>query len=405
MSDVISTVKVKKIPERKKQSRYFHIVIPNLQQYKDSTPEQCLVLKYAVLQRLKIKESPRGLEHYRIALEHHANGIPHLDILMMFKSSIGRRPSSFKYLLRHGNINTYRNVNSAILGYGTKEDKQSLSDIPKDISRILEVQKLLDNPYRYLELEMLNDPFRFSLEDFTYQNEMAQHIKNWGGIRTKLKDMQVAAANSHLRHKLGFKLIDRPLIVDRLSPEQLSVYDSWKGYQVIVDHLNQISIFGYRRPCKTPNLLITGRPSCGKSALVWQSYQFQGFNPLNSYSAIYPMGLKDWFPQYQSEVYGCIYWNQAKLTSYAYETILQLLDGSPVMLPAKGTSHKKIDNPLVIMTSNMTLFQMIHHKFGYNKSYQMMAESNLNTRITNVVVPDNLNLFLLQKLFVFSLAA
>ena len=97
-----------------------------------------------------------------------------------------------------------------------------------------------------------------------------------------------------------------------------------------------------------------------------------------------------------------IYWNQAKLTSYSYDIILQLLDGSPVMLPAKGGGHKKVDNPLVFMTSNMTLDQMIHQKFKYNLSYKQMAKKNLRVRIQNVIIPNGYNLFLLQKLIISS---
>ena len=112
------------------------------------------------------------------------------------------------------------------------------------------------------------------------------------------------------------------------------------------------------------------------------------------------MGMKDLFPDYKSDTYACIYWNQTKLTSYSYDIILQLLDGSPVMLPAKGGGHKKIDNPLVLMTSNMTLNQMIVEKFKYSLSYQEMAKKNLGVRIQNVIIPQGYNLFLLQKLLV-----
>ena len=112
------------------------------------------------------------------------------------------------------------------------------------------------------------------------------------------------------------------------------------------------------------------------------------------------MGMKDWFPDYKSDIYSIIYWNEAKLTSYSYDTILQLLDGSPVMLPSKGGGHKKVDNPLVIMTSNMTLQQMIKQKFRHDKKYQVMARQNLSVRITNVIVPPGYDLFILQKLLV-----
>ena len=61
--------------------------------------------------------------------------------------------------------------------------------------------------------------------------------------------------------------------------------------------------------------------------------------------------MAHWFPRYYSQAYHCLFWNQAKLTPYGYDAILKLLDGSPVGLPAKGCQYRKIDNPLVMMTS------------------------------------------------------
>ena len=97
-------------------------------------------------------------------------------------------------------------------------------------------------------------------------------------------------------------------------------------------------------------------------------------------------------------MYKLIYWNEAKFTSYSYDTILKILDGTKVDLPYKGGSILKYDNPLVIMTSNMTLEQMIHQKFCYNSSYIHKARKNLAVRVENVIVPPGFNLFILQKL-------
>ena len=157
-----------------------------------------------------------------------------------------------------------------------------------------------------------------------------------------------------------------------------------------------------QRQEKSMNLLITGAPSTGKSALFWQRNPLPGRSSVVTHLPLYPMGMKDWFPAYKSDVYAGIYWNEAKLTSYPYDVILQLLDGSVVMLPAKGSGHKKVDNPMVLMTSNMTLNEMIRQKFYYNKEYIKMAKENLSVRIENVIVPKGLNLFLLQKLLVSS---
>ena len=93
-----------------------------------------------------------------------------------------------------------------------------------------------------------------------------------------------------------------------------------------------------------------------------------------------------------------ILWNQAKLTSYPYDTILKLLQGSHMDLPNKGSVSRKVDNPLIVMTSNLTLQQMIKQKFGYNQNYMAMAQANLSVRVQNVIVPNGYDLFLLQKL-------
>ena len=110
--------------------------------------------------------------------------------------------------------------------------------------------------------------------------------------------------------------------------------------------------------------------------------------------------MSQWFPAYVSGVYHMIYWNEAKLTSYDYDTILKLLDGSPMDLSSKGSVSRKVDNPLIIMASNLTLDQMIVQKFKHSKSFIAKAQSNLSVRVKNVTVPPGYNLFLIQKLLI-----
>ena len=400
------------------KSANWRIVIPNLTQYTEATPQQLLQLKQLILQRLKHRpqdyrshiksQFDRGLRYYRIALEHHANGVPHLDILLLYANSIRRLSTDFKFLYKQGHVTTYRKLNQAILQYGKKQDQHSLHNFPtvldattgeakQQYSQLIQVQQLKKAPYRCLELQMLKDPLDFNLQQYVRKNDLAQYLTNWSNIKTKLKDMQVAAANLKLRSKSGFKYIDRALIEANLNSHQLHLYDSWPGYQTIVNYLNQIVTYGYKRPMKTLNLLITGAPNTGKTSLFLQDLN-RTYNCVQAYVAIYPMGTRTWWPNYKPQVYKLIYWNQAKLTSYSYDTILKVLEGSQVDLPYKGGSVLKYDNPLVIMSSNLTLNQMIQQKFGYNPSYVQMARKNLAVRIQNVIVPHGYNLFLLQKL-------
>ena len=399
------------------KSANWRLVIPNLQQDKDSTSEEFHQLKCLILQRLKHRpqdprshiksQFDRGLRYYHIALEHHVNGVPHLDILLIYQKSLARRSTEYDYLFKHPNITIYRKLNAAIIDYGKKQDMQALSNLPDDkitsdgqsVSQLIQIQQLKKDPYRYLELQMLKDPLHFNVEEYVRKNDLYQYINSWSSLKSKLKDSQTAAANLKLKQKPGFKYIDRTLIESQLSPSELKTFDSWKGYQTIVNYLNQIVTLGYKRPLKTMNLLISGLPSVGKTALFLDDLNHT-YNCVQRYTSVYPMGTRTWWPNYRSCVYNLIVWNEAKLTSYSYDTILKVLQGSQVDLQYKGGSTLKIDNPLVIMLSNLTLQQMIKQKFGYSNQYVQMARKNLSVRVENVIVPNGYNLFLLQKLLV-----
>lgn len=395
---------------KKPKSAHWRIVIPNLTQYTNSTPKQLLQLKQLILQRLyhrpqdkrsSIKSQfQRGLRYYRIALQRHVNSVPHLDILLSYDKSTQRQLTDYDYLLKHGHITTYRKLNTAIIDYGKKQDSQSLSNFPEDTSQVLQFQDFKSDPYWYLQCQMLKDPLCFNLQQYVYKHDLAKDISGWSSIKTKIKDMQVAAANINLKDKPGFKFITRQLITSRLSSHQLIIYDSWTGYQTIIDYLNQMILQKGNRQQKTKNLLITGAPNTGKSALIWQRNPLPSRVAISNFCSVYPIGMSQWFPKYASDVYHCIYWNETKLTSYSYDTILKLLDGSPLDLSNKGSVSRKVDNPLIIMTSNMTLDQMILQKFNHNKAYIKMARANLSVRVQNVIVPPGYDLFLLQKLLV-----
>ena len=378
-------------------------------------------LKQRVLQCLLQKQSKRTVKpvNWTVAWQTHAaSGLPHLDILLVYLNNITPLLTSFDYLIKdlkiqqrdvgdevgigHVWITPYssKKLNKAILQYGQKQDPNTITNITLETKEdLLRGNKFKADPYRYLELQMLKDPLHFNVQQYVRVHDLYQYISSWSSIKSKLKDSQQAAANLLFKSKPGFKFIDRALIQSRLSPQQLLTYDSWSGYQTIVNYLNQIPSLGYRRPMKTMNLLITGPASTGKTSL-FESDLAQTYNSVQRYASVYPMGTKTWWPNYKPQVYKLIFWNEAKLTSYSYDTILKVLEGSKVDLPHKGGSVLKYDNPLVIMTSNMTIDQMIHQKFGYSKLFSDMAKSNLSVRVQNVIIPKGYNFFLLQKLLV-----
>ena len=377
-------------------------------------------LKQQVLDLLRQKEGKRSANFYSYSIAwqtHTATGLPHLDILLVYQKNLSLYVTSYDYLIKKLKIKqreTYDDVgvghvwitpysskklSKAILDYGQKEDPSVLSNLKQQTKQdILRLHDFKADPYRYLELQMLKDPFGFNLQQYARQHDLYKNISGWSSIKVKLKDSQLAAANLSLQNKLGFRFIDRALIQSRLSPQQLKLYDSWSGYQTIVDYLNHIPLKKGLRPMKTKNLLITGAPSIGKTSLFHSPNHEANQVCIEDFCSVYQMGMTTWFPQYRSHVYHMILWNETRLTSYSFDTILKLLDGSFLDLPTKGSVAPKRDNPLIVMTSNMTLQQMIFQKFNNNLGFRNMALKNLAVRVQNIIVPEGYNLFILQKL-------
>ena len=341
-------------------------------------------------------------EKYLICQEKYESGQPHFHVILVYsKRKNITSPDYYDYLGIHPNIQIMKNMKAA-LQYVYKEDSSPLTNM--DILQQKRAARAKDSSslYELLQEQMRKDPFNFEVFKYCLDHNLSKQIykANYSKAAHLLKKIQQAYCNKLLCNKIGFRFIDRALIEQNLTVSELQIYDSWKGYQTIVNYLNIMTTEKGNRQQKSMNLLITGPKSIGKSALIWQRNPLQGRSSIVSHCSVYPMGMKDWFPDYKSDIYHCIYWNQAKLTSYSFDIILQMLDGSPVMLPSKGGGHKKVDNPMIIMTSNMTLDQMIQQKFQYNKSYQQMASQNLSVRVQNVIVPKGYNLFILQKLLI-----
>lgn len=408
-----------------RKSAYWRVVIPRLQQFVHASSAQLRQLKQLILQRLKNRpqdkrshmksQFQRGLRYYNIAIQRHSSGIPHLDVLLIYDKSLQRQLHDFDFLLKHGNVTTYRKLNSAILNYGKKQDPEPLSNLPEDFAAVLAFSEFKKNPYRYLELQMLKDPLGFNLQQYVQAHQLAQHISSWSSLKTKLKDMQVAAANLKLKSKSGLKPITRSLIESRLNFHQLQQYDSWDGYQTIVNCVNQLidcpnSEVSLANPMHTKHLLITGFQSgIGKTSLVEH-------NPLRDKKCPYP-GLQHYystyklkvaetyFPPYRPYCYNLVYWDQFKIDSKLfpkknYDVLLTYLGGSECLLPIK---HQKAvsrqDHPFHIMTSNYSLDQHIQVTFSSLKAREQ-AKSNLRDRLVQVQVPKGKSLHFLRKLFV-----
>ena len=368
-------------------------------------------LKRQVLDYLLRQESKRTAKpiHWSIAWQTHAaSGLPHLDILVVFQKNIKPYLSSFDYLIKKLNIRqrdvgddvgvghvwvtpySPKKINKAVLQYGQKQDPAIISNMTSQTKEdLVRVHKLKADPYRYLQLQMLKDPLHFKLHQYCRKHDLFKDLVGWSSIVTKLKASQLAAANLKLKQKPGFKYIDRALIEQRLTNDELRLYDSWEGYQVIVDKLNQIVLHGCERPFKSKQLLLVGKPNTGKTSLVRQ---------LQQHCAVYHLDVSNWFPNYRDKVYSLLFWDQFKLKGgMSHTDLLKFLQGSPMDLQYKGGSSLRRDNQLIIMTSNMTLQQHIRLKFK-DEQQRQLASKTLSVRIQQVLIPAGLELFVLLKL-------
>ena len=376
-----------------RRSKYWRLVIPNLVQYLNQ-PSQLLRLKGDTLNLLLKRQT--DLQYYKIAVQTHVTtGVPHLDVFLHYTRSVQKSLNRFDYLVKHGNLTRYRTLNAAILAYGDKQDSSALTNLPSDTSRVVQVSRLQRDPYVYLQTQMMKDPYGFNLAAFCASNSYFRYLRGFTSLASKLRIHQQAVCNLRLIERPGIPFIDRSLIVSCLSPDQLRLYDSWPGYQTIVDFLNHIPIYGTRRPTHTPNLFIHGRPRVGKTSLV---------QTLQACTAVYPVGTQNWFPKFSNHVYKLMFWDQCRLGMMTWQQMLILLDGRPYDLPYKGGSTLKHDNQLWILTSNKSVRQHLKQKHSYLQQnfddplHQNVVQTSFRKRVVQVSVPPERDLFLLVKL-------
>lgn len=373
-------------------------------------------LKQHILELILTHQKHRDLVNYTISWEtHQSNGLAHLDILLRYDKNVKKSPSSFDYLLTicpqdlncfsesqgrksHVNITPYSTtrINSAVLEYGQKEDPNPLSNFSsEDSASYLELAAIKKDPFRYFQLIMRQDPYNFDLSYYTQKYDLIHQIPNWSSIKTKLNDSQSAARALVQQRKSGIHTITRQLIQQRLTPQELAIFDEYPCFQTIVDHLNQIPKYGPNRPHKTLNLFIYGPKGIGKTSFI-----NQGPTNLAQLVPHYDINLQNkYLNRYYNSVYGFISWNEFKYTDFSPTWVLKLLEGLDLQIPIRYSSNVKRDNPLVIATSNMSLTEHIQRRFKDQPSLIAMAKSNLlNQRIVQIHVP--VPMFFMQKLLV-----
>jgi len=371
------------------------------------------LLKGQILEQIILRQKHRGLTNYTVAWQtHQSNGLAHLDVLLKYDKRIQKSLSSFDYLLPfcpqelqllpdkkpRVNITSYSfsKLNLAVLEYGQKEDPEPLNTFTRQQSmNYLVLVQIKKDPYAYFQDVMVKDPYNFDLSYYALKYNLSKQIPKWSALKSKLTDIQAAARSLQQQKKPGIRHVSRQLIQQRLTIEQLKVFDQYPCFQRIVDHVNQIPQYGPDRPHKTLNLHIWGPPGIGKSSLVNQG-------PVNLAELVphYDVNIQNkYLNRYYNNVYGFISWNEMKLSDFPDNWILKLLEGTRLEIPIRYSSNVKRDNPLIIATSNLPLTKHIERRFRGDDHLIRVSKSNLiDQRIAEVHVP--VPMFFMQKLLV-----
>lgn len=372
----------------------FRWVVPQLPVQMWAQREQ---FKAGLLDRLRMsKTAKKGVRYYSIAIESHADGTPHLDMLIIFEKRVRMTNTELDFLCnKHGDLTRYRTINKAILEYGSKEDTP-LTNL-KNYDYVLNEQAIRKDPVTFLMGQVDKNPFRFDFLQYCLQNSYFTAIQRWSYVKGKIRDYQQTKCNYLLKIKPGIWVIDDNLIRASLTEDQLRLFHSHSFYRLIVDYLNEIPRYGWERPFTSKQLYICGRSRIGKSYLI---------RTLQGSTSAYPVGTQNWFPKFQNFTYKAMIWDECDFRMMSREQMLQLFDGDPFNLPYKGGSILKRDNQLWIMCSNKTLDQQFvsmgastvkDSLTGQYLDDQLVALSN---RIQQIRIPESLNLDIIRKLII-----
>ena len=352
------------------KGRHFFLTVPHFGGPIDSVVEALKVhqkewefIRWAAVEQTHTKDVNKGT---------------HLHLYVGFPRQCWVKIDRFDYLGKHGKLQRVRDY-SAVLKYMTKENKPRanfdyMQDVMrKDFPRAVEI--LLSQGWH------IRDIYR------TYSSIVAS--KNWSGYLRYLTYQKDSEKFSIQLKKPGLRLITPELIRARLTSKEHEEFYANPCFMRIVDLINDIVRYGCTRPHKAKALFITGAPNTGKTTLGLALQKKVG---------TFTFPDDGWWQGYESDVFKLIMWNEFDLRRFAYPTLLKFLEGLRMDLPIKGSHVTRSDNPLIFLTSNLTLQQLICRRFSSQQNREK-SRANLAVRIENIDVGKT-PIFMLVKLLV-----
>ena len=329
------------------KGRHFFLTVPHF--------EGCLE---GVIEALKTHQPEWQYLRYAAVFETHtkdADKGTHLHLYVGFPKTCRVKLDRFDYLGKHGKLERVRNY-AFVLKYMTKENRPKANfDYIEDIMR-------KDFP-RAVQI-LLSQGLHIRQIYRTYSSIVAS--KNWSGYLRYLAFQKDSEKFRNQLEKPGIRMITPELVKARLSENELLEYQSNTIYERIVNLINDTVRYGSNRPHKAKALFLTGAPSTGKTSLGLA---------LQSKMGTFTFPDDGWWQGYQSDVFKLIVWNEFELRRLAYPTLLKFLQGLRMDLPIKGSHVTRSDNPLILLTSNLTLEELICKRFS---SQQDRAKSRAN---------------------------
>lgn len=359
-----------KIDSPQLKGRHFFLTVPHFEGTVDE-----------VLEALKANQQHWQYMRWAAVMQTHTRDEDkgqHLHLYIAFPKQLRVRMNRFDYLGKHGKLERVRNFKN-ILKYMSKQSRICAnfdymeSILQKDF--VYGAKLLMDQGWRPRQI----------VRNFS----SIAHRRGWQGFlrlcalnRQTQKFMAQAA-------KPGLRFITPELIRARLSDEEHTLYHSNPIFARIVDRINDIVRYGCHRPHKAKALLITGKPGTGKTTLGLALQQRVG---------TFTFPDDGWWQGYQSDVFKLIIWNEFNLKRLQYPTLLKFLEGLRMDLPIKGSHVTREDNPLIYLTTNMSLEQLICSRFSSENNRQL-SRANLSARIEQVNIGAT-PIFFLVKLLV-----
>ena len=328
------------------------------------------------------------LEHLAVVLETHTADVNKGQHIHVYLSYLKLRELSLRHFdfLQNGvHVEKVKNTD-CLLAYMNKENECKANF---DVWR-----KLLASKTKFAQTLARMSELEYDLEyiQVKYCRELAD--KPWLTVSRFVLDVQRLKNKPPKSLSQQLRWIDRALIEERLTPQELAIFDSDPQFQTLVDYINKVKKFGSRQIHKECCLSIVSAPSTGKTSLLLK---------LAEHYNSYEVPSDGWHQHYKNDFYSMWTWNEWSFSDVSMEEMLKLTEGFSADMRVKGAKTFKTDRPMLFLLCNETWNDKYERRYSYLKR-QMPHVFRVRREAFEVRIKElnfgKTNLFFLQKLFV-----